>query len=234
MRMLIIKRLLIIPFLLLFIPSFGQLQYGIGYTVAWLCSNTNVAGGFSFFIGKNIVETSTSSFSISTNLKIGMADRIGTGVLGPILLVALYFDAKSGDNNISNSLSNINTDGIDGGKIHLFADIPVLVHYNFGLGSSSKCNRKFGFYLGGGFSYTTTGYTDSLEFSKGTGFFGYVMDGGVRFAKNVDINLSNTISLRQPIYTINHPVFTEITLSLRLDYGRRTRFWICLNCFYFL
>jgi hypothetical protein len=186
--------------------SVAQNQTGIGYTGAWLNSKENLAGGLAFFVGQNIIETHNSSFSVSTNLKVGIEDKIGSGFVFP----ALFALAASGSNT-----SNVNTENLDGGKINLFMDFPILVHYNFGLRSSTECHKKFGFYFGGGMSYTTTGFTDTSGFSKSIGFFGYVIDGGIRFKENIDINFSNTISLRQPIGQIGHPIFYQITLSLR-------------------
>jgi hypothetical protein len=185
---------------------FAQSQIGIGYTGAWLNSKESIAGGLSFYIGQNIIETRNSSLSISTNIKVGIEDKIGSGLVFP----ALFALAANGANT-----SNVNTDKLDGGKINLFTDFPLLFHYNFGLRSNAGCHKTFGFYIGGGMSYTTTGFTDTSGLSKSIEFFGYVIDGGIRFKENIDINFANTISLRRPVGQINHPQFYQITLSLR-------------------
>lgn len=212
--MLVIKKLLVLSLLMPLTNLYGQVQFGIGYTVAWLNSKESIAGGASVFMGRNISERPNSSFSISTNVKIGIEDKIGTGLVIPLFFAM----AATNNHHISSSSINNNTDKLNGGKIHLFTDFPLLLHYNFGLGSNKDCNKKFGFYLGGGISYTTTGYTDTLGFSKGTGFFGCVIDGGIRVAESIDINYSNVISLRKPIGAISHPIFFEITLSLLLGH----------------
>ncbi|KAA5534453.1 hypothetical protein F0919_07460 [Taibaiella lutea] len=215
----LIKILFVFPlFILLPHCLYSQIHLGIGYTGARLVSNTSIAGGFSFFAGKNIVDMRNSSFSVSTNVKIGMEDKAGTGVIIPLIIAALYYGGDDG-NTFNNATTN--DAGVNGGTIHLFVDLPLLLHYNFGLGSDEGCKRNWGFYLGGGVSYTTTGFTNISGFSRATDFFGYVMDGGIRFAKNVDINISNTISARKPIGPLNHPIFSEITLALRLEHRKK-------------
>lgn len=104
----------------------------------------------------------------------------------------------------------------NGGTVHLFTELPALLHYNFGLGSSDQTPKRTGFYIGGGANYIMTGFTDTAGFFRETSFFGWVVDGGIRFKKIMDMNFANVFSLRQPIGQIKHPMFFEITFSLQL------------------
>lgn len=203
------SKLFLLSFILLLSnTSFGKMQYSFGYTGAWLNTNRAIAGGFSFSASKNIFEIQNSSLSVSTNLKLGMEDKSGAFLIIPAFVgVASLYDNSSSTPDASFM------DGLSGGTIHLFADIPLLLHYNFGLGSKRDCDRRFGFYLGGGVSYIATGYTDTLGYSKRTGFIGWVADGGVRFRKNIDVNIANVFSFRKPIGPVRYPVFSEVTLS---------------------
>jgi len=176
--------------------------YGIGYTGATLNSNGSVAGGLAVYLGKDIFKTNNSSISVSTNLKLGIQDKVGSGLIIPI-----FFLFSSNGN-----IPNIDEENTNGGTIHLFAELPLLLHYNFGLGLNKDSQKRFGFYVGGGMSYTITGFADTADYSKGTSFFGCVMDGGVRFKRDTDINFAFTIPLRQPIGQISHPLFFELTL----------------------
>ncbi|HVM88728.1 MAG TPA: hypothetical protein VMT76_11115 [Puia sp.] len=154
--------------LILSSPLSAQEHSGIGYTGASFNSYSSVAGGLSFILHENIFETNNSSFSLGTNIKIGIEDKIGSGIIIPaIVLLSAY----------SNSTPP-NTGNANGGKINLFLGVPVLAHYNFGLNATGKSTARFGFYIGGGMSFINTGYTDTAGFSKSTSFVGYALDGG--------------------------------------------------------
>ncbi len=198
-----------IPLFLLFttMHAVGQQRQTIGYSIATLNAGGSLAGGLSFSMGRNLLESHNTSLSVSTNLKFGMQDKIGSGLIIPL---AVLVSGGSG-------ASNFNYGDGNGGKIHLFTEVPLLLHLNVGMGATAGADyhRRFGFYLGGGMSYCTTGFTDSSGLSKGTAFFGYVLDGGIRFSKNADLNLAWVTPLRYPIGQISHPVMYEMTLSFR-------------------
>ena len=196
------KKIFVLPLLLITNQIFAQDHTGIGYTGATLNSSYSVAGGLAFFVGKDIFKTPNSSFSVSTNFKLGIQDKIGGGLIIPLFLLL----------DQDGSASNVNTDNINGGTIHLFTELPLLLHYNYGLGSNKDSEKRFGFYIGGGMNYTITGYGDTAGYSRSTSFFGCVMDGGVRFKRDTDINFAFIIPLRQPIGQISHPLFFELTL----------------------
>jgi len=203
------RRLWLIVFILsLHNSSFAKMQYSIGYTGAWLNTNRSIAGGFAFSASRNIFEIQNASLSVSTHLKLGLEDKSGAFLIIPAFIAV---DAQTGYKSNKPDASFMNH--LSGGTIHVFADIPLLLHYNLGLGSRRDSERRFGFYLGGGVTYVATGYTDTLGYSKRTGFAGWVADGGVRFRKNIDINIANVFAFRKPIGPVKYPVFSEVTLS---------------------
>ncbi|HSZ84710.1 MAG TPA: hypothetical protein VK787_01695 [Puia sp.] len=203
------KPLTFILFLVVSINSDGQsdnMHGGIGLAAGTLNENSGISSGVSFYIGRDIFKTKNSSFSICTNYKIGTEDK--TGLVFPLTVAYLYLVAVSGDE--VSSLQNINLSGPD---VKFFTELPLLFHYNFGLGSNKDSEHKFGFYFGGGMSYTITGYTDTAKNMQGTSFFGLMMDGGIRFHRNIEINFGRTISLQKPIGQFANPVFYEFTIS---------------------
>ena len=76
----------------------------------------------------------------------------------------------------------------EGGSISIIADLPITADYNFGAGSSENNESAFGGFIGGGFSYTYSNYTndfvipgtvDLTEQVKGTSY-GPLVNGGIR------------------------------------------------------
>jgi hypothetical protein len=191
----------------------NKTQFYFGYTVGSLNADQSTVGGFSLYAGHNFFEGPNHSFSLSTNLKLGMQDRTATGIIVPLVVILLAAEGSSGSSPDINSNAN---GGIDGGRIHLFTEFPLLLHYNFGMGSSAHSKSDNGFYIGGGMDYTLTGYTDTSGFSKRTEFFGIMADGGIRFKSGTDLNFAGVYSLRHPIGQMTHPQLFEITLSTLL------------------
>ena len=75
-----------------------------------------------------------------------------------------------------------------GGNISIIADLPVTIDYNFGAGSTDDNESGFGGFIGAGFGYTYSNYTDefyipgSVNYSeqvKGTSY-GPLVNGGLR------------------------------------------------------
>jgi hypothetical protein len=191
--------LLILLFLTKLSPAQGH--FGIGYTGASINSYGGISGGLSLVFGCNFAEWDNSSFSISTNWKIGYQDKIGSALIIPLAIVSDQPPPNSG--------------GGAGGTLHLFMELPLLVHYNFGLGSTSRLSLRenFGFYLGGGISAVSTGYADTAGYSKAASFTGYVLDGGIRFNGKTDLNFATVVSFNGPIGQIRRPLLFELTWS---------------------
>jgi hypothetical protein len=200
-----ISQALLIAFAILSNNLYGQTNVQIGYTGASLNSIKSVGGGFALYLGRNISESRNSSLSLSTNIKLGIEDETGSGLIIPAIF--LLANTSSGNNSVGNG---------NGGTVHLFTELPLLVHYNFGLGSSNQNDKRVGFYIGGGINYVMTGFTDTTGNSKKASFFGSVIDGGIRFNKIMDVNFETVFPFTQNIGEIKHPMFYEITFLMTI------------------
>ncbi|MFT3700920.1 MAG: hypothetical protein QM802_01010 [Agriterribacter sp.] len=205
MKCIFYKTLLIFFLSTISLIAVSQKITAIGLTGAWLNHRQSVAGGLSVTVQKELIQENNSSLSVGTNIKVGIEDKLGSGVVIPVL-VYWYGNAAG---------SHMNKDST-GGKIHLFLDLPLLLHYNVGFGSAEGSLQKVGFYFGGGATYILTGYTNEAGHSKQTNFAGMVADGGIRFRKGVDINYAAVFPFKKQIGPIANPYFSEITLSLLL------------------
>jgi hypothetical protein len=184
-----------------------KMHYGLGFTGGSLNDIKSVSSGMSVYIGRDLLQMKNSSFSLSTNFKLGIQDKTYTGLEFPLILaLLLILSDLGGDPNFSG-------DGNDNIKVNFFTEIPLTLHYNFGWGSNPQTEKNVGFYLGGGMSYVITNYTDTAGNTPGTSFFGWMIDGGIRLRGGLDINIANVISLRQPIGQIARPAFYELTIS---------------------
>jgi hypothetical protein len=76
----------------------------------------------------------------------------------------------------------------EGGSISILADLPITLDYNFGAGSTVDNEAGFGGFLGAGFSYTYSNYTEefyipgvasSYEQIKGS-TYGPLVHGGIK------------------------------------------------------
>ena len=184
---------------------------GIGITTATLNFQQNGSGGLAFPVRYDLLKSYNSTLSLGTNIKIGTEDQYGLGF--PLILGLLLLSYSSGQ---APDLSNINTSDTSkkGTSVCFFTELPLLLHYNWGLGSNNDSYEPFGFYLGGGMSYTITGYTNSAGNEHSTSFYGMVANAGIRFARNKDLGFSATFPFTHPIGPINNPVFYQLTFSI--------------------
>jgi hypothetical protein len=212
-----------LPLLLLSLCSLyvkGQIHYksenwhgGIGFTAASLNFQQNGAGGIAIPFRYDLLKTGKSSISLGSNIKIGSADKYGASFPVILALVALLSAADNGG-DFSGFTSSSNNNGKSNYNINLFTEFPLLLHYNFGLGTFSDAgDPPFGFYIGGGMSYTVTGIPLNSSTQQSTSFFGWVANAGVRFARNKDLGFSMTQPLQNPIGPINNPIMYELTFS---------------------
>jgi hypothetical protein len=174
---------------------------GIGLSFGSMNFQKNGTGGLSFLFRRDILKYGSSSLSLGTNLKLGTVDQLGV-VFPFIVLIALAPQPTNPD--LSNS-----TDWVG-----FFSDIPVLLNYNFGLGSDDLSRHRFGFYLGGGMGFTVTAVTNYAGAQQNTSYLGWVANAGIRFARDKDIGFSATIPLRNPIGPIYNPVLYQMTFSI--------------------
>jgi hypothetical protein len=189
----------------------GQSRWhtGFGLTTATLNFQQNGAGGFAIPLRYDLFTSSNASFSFGTNLKIGTEDQYGLGF--PLILGFLLLSGQSGS---APDLSGINiNDSSRGTIVCFFSEVPLLLHYNWGLGSNNGSDKRFGFYLGGGMSQTITGYTNKAGNEHSTSFLGWVVNAGVRFARNKDLGFSMTRPMENPIGPIRNPILYQLTLT---------------------
>ena len=190
----------------------GQSRWhkGIGFTGATLNFQQNGASGFAIPIRYDLFRSANASLSFGTNLKIGTEDK--TGFTFPAILGLLLLGGETGS---TPDLSG--TDNSNGTTICFFSEVPLLLHYNWGLGSNNGSDKRFGFYLGGGMSHTITGFTNEAGHEHSTSFFGWVANAGVRFAGHGegrhDLGFSMTLPMENPIGPINNPVLYQLTFS---------------------
>jgi hypothetical protein len=182
---------------------------GFGLTSGTLNFQQNGSGGFAIPLRYDVAKNFNNSLSLGTNLQIGSEDRYGIGFPLILALVALsYADGGAPQGDFPGNLH-----GKNGTAVCLFSQIPLLIDYNWGLGSNNYCSEPFGFYLGAGTSFTLTGYTNSAGNEHSTSFFGWVGHAGIRFARNLDLGFSATIPFTQPVGPIRHPLFYQLTLT---------------------
>jgi len=184
------------------IAQYTKLRNSVGLTGGTLNSSQSIASGLSVYLDRNLLTMKNASFSLSTRLVLGTEDK--TGLVFPAILILLMLESYT---NTTPDLSSLNINA------KLFSEFPLMLHYNYGLGSGSYNDHRFGFYFGAGLSYMLTGYTDTAGIGQSTSFFGYKMDFGVRFHRDIDINLSQTISLQPNIGQIHNPAFYQLTIS---------------------
>jgi hypothetical protein len=164
--------------------------------------------GLAFNVGYNLIQGDRSSLSLSQGITIGSADEYGIS-LPPLLAVtlALGIIGYNGDD----------LDLSDGHRIAVYADFPLLLHYNFGAGARYASPDKVGFYVGGGFTHTFTSYTNTFDKAAQTDFWAWVADGGIRLRRNYggafSIGLGIEQPLRTPIGPIHNPLFYQLNLT---------------------
>jgi hypothetical protein len=93
------------------------------------------------------------------------------------------------------------------------AYIPLLLNYNWGLGSKNISERRIGFYVGAGVSFTITGYTNGAGNEHSTSFYGWVGNIGVRLARDKDLGFSMTRPMESSIGPINNPILYQVTFT---------------------
>jgi hypothetical protein len=206
-------RKLILSFILLsFLHSNGQLIHsnnwhgGFGFSGSTLNFKQNAALGFAIPIRYSLIQFDNSSISLGTSLKIGAEDKYGVA----FPLIVAYFVA-TGLSGADPDASNIDISK----TVRFFTSFPLLLNYNFGMGARNWSDERFGFYLGGGMSYTITGFTNSAGVQQSAFFLGLVANAGIRLGEGTELGFSLTLPLPagQSIGPINSPLFYEFSLT---------------------
>lgn len=181
---------------------------GFGFEGGSLNFQQNGNLGFAFHFDYDLIQGKRSSLSISQGITFGSSDQYGISFPPEVVvLFALALVDYSGGN----------LDLSDNHRVADYADFPLLLHYNFGAGASRRLSEnKMGFYLGGGFTHTFLGYTNTFDKAAQTDYWAWVADGGIRFRANYggafSIGLGVEQPLRSPIGPIHNPIFYQLNL----------------------
>ena len=179
-----------------------------GLTEATLSFNKNGAGGFIFPLRYDLCQWTNSSFSLGFNPAAGSEDRYGVGF--PLMLAFVY--GGGGNGNEFPDLRNFGDTSAKGTVVCLFAQAPLLLQYNWGLGAGSGDDyyKRVGFYVGGGMGLTVTGVTNNAGNQHSESFWGWVGTFGLRFAKNKDLGFDLTLPCENMIGPVSHPVMYQV------------------------
>jgi hypothetical protein len=207
------RKLILSAILLSFLYSDGQLIHsnnwhgGFGLSGGTLNFKQNASVGFAIPLRYSLIQFHNSSISLGTSLKIGAEDKYG--IAFPVVLAYLVASGLSGGAAPDPSDIDISK------TVRFYTSFPLLLNYNFGLGARNWSNERFGFYLGGGMSYTITGFTNSDGVQQSAFFLGLVANAGIRLGEGTELGLSLTLPLPagQAIGPINNPFFYEFSLT---------------------
>lgn len=211
----------IIPFYLLLLPClsaksqdhpakefWAKWDAGGGLTGASINFHQNGISGFNFRGVYHFLEWGKSSFSLGLDWRIGTEDE--NGLFFPVEVAASIGAGLIQDDNFDASFNH---------QVAVYSDFPLLLHYNFngGVRGDGAPIGSMGFYLGGGFTQTFTGYTSpATSKAAQTDFWGWVIDGGIRLRTSdngaLDISLGVTRPLRAPIGPINQPLLFQLNI----------------------
>lgn len=177
-----------------------DIQGSYGLVNGSLNFQQSYASGINWGMSLNLLAFRNSSISVGNNLRLGYENQYGLGYA--YLLGLIVLSLGTGGNNAPNNSPNFPG----------YAEFPMSLRYNYGYGSSRWSQHKFGFYLGGGMNYLLTGYTNGSNAGATASFWGWNLEGGVRF-KNYDLGLYKTFSLAGPVPGIAQPAFYGISLN---------------------
>lgn len=213
-----------LPILLLLLSTYcctGQIRYkhenfhlGFGYAASSINFQQNGAGAFVIPIRYDWLKFGKSSFSLGTYLKIGTEDEYGVSF--PVLLIIAMLLGSGGG---TPDLSGINTNTLlPNYSINFYSEAPLLLHYNFGLGTiSASGDPSVGFYVGGGINSVVTGVPlggqNSSQLQQSTAFLGWIANAGIRFGRNADLGFSVTKPFQNSVGPVNTPLLYGFTLS---------------------
>lgn len=187
---------------------------GVGVSFSTLNFKQNGAGALAIPYRYDFLTSGKSTLSLGTNLQFGSEDEYGISF--PIIaLVVLFTNSSTQHDLFTHFFDNGATSNSDKRYgVGLFTHAPLLLDYNFGLGTKNGDDDKIGFYAGGGMSFTLTGYTvaGGSTIQQSTYFFGWEANAGIRLRNNLDIGFSMVLPFNDPIGPIQHPLLYQLTL----------------------
>jgi hypothetical protein len=182
-------------------PDWESGIWSIGLINGSLDQPGSISGGISVAASGKCYIGHNYSFTVGTNLKIGLENQNGWG--GPVTFAVVPVTL------ITQTDANLL-----GSNYATYAETPLLLRYNFGLGASNDTEKKWGFYLGGGPDYLWTGYTNSKGASQAMDYWAYTLEAGVRLVRHLELCLSTVQSYGQSAGSFPHaPAFYGLTIS---------------------
>ena len=185
--------------MLLFPVVFGFSQtftHGVGVAVFVTTAkggNAAVAEGFTYSPRYNFLENEDFSLSVGVPLSVGISGSYSSNY---------------------NSYSGSTTDNTLG----FMANIPLIVNFNFGAGSSPDNESRFGFFIGGGAAYHYGKYNvDSVD-TYGDGYTYQATINGIGPAGNVGVRFG--------VGRGTHNVEAKLTYMKSLDNSKANIFGI--------
>jgi hypothetical protein len=184
----------------------------VGLSESTLSFQQNGAGALAIPIRYDFLNLHNSSFSLGTNIKIGSEDEYGVSF--PLILLLIALLGGSGNNLDLSSLGSSNSNPTSNYSVKFFSDLPVLLHYNWGRGTARGADQRFGWFAGGGLSYTITGVTINSHGHAATATFpGWTTELGIRTGNHTQLSFSTTIRMQSTVGPIQHPFLFGLTLA---------------------
>jgi hypothetical protein len=192
-------------------PFPHRAHFGGGLTGGSLNFHQNGGVGLNFRYDYNLLQGKHSSLSLGLGATIGTEDENG-----------LFFPVEVGI-FIAAGIANYSGPNLDlsfNHQVVVYSDFPLMLHYNWGLGSSTHSTanaHNWGFFLGGGFTETFTGYTSpTTKQSAQTNFWAWVADAGIRIPNGdrgaAEFGIGIEQPLRNPIGPILQPVMYKLSI----------------------
>jgi len=175
--------------------AFSQsFSHGVGVAVFVTTAkggNAAVAEGFTYSPRFNFIENEDFSLSVGVPLSVGISGSYSSNY---------------------NSYSGSTTDNTLG----FMADVPLIVNFNFGAGSTPDNDSRFGFYIGGGMGYHYGKYNvDSTD---------YYGDGYTYQATINGVGPAGNIGCRFAVGRGTHNVEARLTFMKSLDNSKANIF----------
>jgi hypothetical protein len=182
-----------------------------GLTGGSLNFHQNGEVGFNFRYDYNLLQGKQSSLSLGLGAAIGTEDE--NGLFFPVevgVFIALGIADYQGP-NLDLSFSH---------QVAVYSDFPLMLHYNWGLGSSTSStdnDHRWGFFLGGGFTQTFAGYTSpATKQSVQANFWAWTADAGIRIPNGekgaAEFGIGVEQPLQYPIGPILHPLMFKLSV----------------------
>jgi hypothetical protein len=192
-------------------PFLHRAHFGGGLTGGSLNFHQNGAVGLNFRYDYNLFQGKQSSLSLGLGATLGSEDENG-----------LFFPVEVGI-TIAAGIANYSGSNLDlsfNHQVTVYSDFPLMLHYNWGLGSSTSSTanmHSWGFFLGGGVTETFTGYTSpATKLSAQTNFWAWVADAGIRIpcgdTNATEFGIGIEQPLRNPIGPILQPVMYKLSI----------------------